>query len=185
MTCPRVSVIRIAAILLGVIVAAAAAVAAFATTKPDSFRVERSLTIRAPASQVFPLVNDLSAWEQWSPWANLDPAMDTTYSGAASGLGAVYEWSGNRDVGSGRMEIIDMTPPSTVRLRLDFIAPFASTNRVEFSFDPIDEYTDVTWRIDGPMPFLSKLISVFVSMDAMIGPDFETGLANLKALAER
>ncbi len=110
--------------------------------------------------------------------------METTLSGAASGLGAVYEWSGNRDVGSGRMEIIDMTPPSTVRIRLDFFAPFATTNRVEFSFDPIDEYTDVTWRMDGPMPYLSKLISVFVSMDALIGPDFEAGLANLKALAE-
>lgn len=157
----------------------------FAATKPDSFRIERSLTIKASPAEVFPLVNDFRAWDRWSPWAHKDPNMSESFSGATSGLGAVYAWSGNRDVGSGRMEIIDMTPPSTVRIRLRLQKPLATTNMVEFSFDALDEYTEVTWRMDGPMPYVSKLVSVFRPIDAMIGPDLERGLRKLKVLAER
>lgn len=156
----------------------------FATTKPDSFRVERALAIKAPPAEVFPLVNDFRAWARWSPWAHKDPTMSESFSGAASGLGALYTWSGNRDVGSGSMEIIDMIPPSTVRVRVRFLTPIATTTTMEFSFDAQNQYTDVTWVMEGPMPYVSKLVSVFRPMDAMLGPDFELGLGNLKALAE-
>lgn len=156
----------------------------YATTQPDAFRIERSLTIKAPPAAVFPLVNDFHAWSDWSPWANRDPGMRESFSGAASGLGAVYAWSGNRDVGSGRMEIIDMTPPSTVRIRVQFFEPLATTNIAVFSFAADEQYTHVTWMLEGPMPYVSRLISVFWSMDAMIGPDLDAGLRRLKTLAE-
>ncbi len=110
--------------------------------------------------------------------------MSQSFSGATSGLGAVYAWSGNRDVGSGSMEIIDMTPPSTVRIRLRLSEPFATTNTVEFSLDALDGYTQVTWMMDGPMPYIARLVSVFRSPDAMIGPDLALGLRKLKTLAE-
>ena len=180
--CPKDSAIKIAALIIGL---AIAGVLGFAATKPDAFQVERTLRIKAPASSVFPLVNDFRAWDGWSPWAYKDPDMSNTLTGATSGLGAVYAWSGNRDVGRGRMEIIDTSPPSMVRIRLDFIEPTATTNMVEFSLEPDDDYTEVTWLMEGPMPYVAKLFSVFVPVDDRVGADFEAGLASLKALAER
>jgi uncharacterized protein YndB with AHSA1/START domain len=181
MICRRGLPIKVAVLI---VVVAVAAVLGFATTQPDSFRVERALAIKAPPAAVFALVNDFRAWARWSPWAHKDATMSESFSGATSGLGAVYTWSGNRDVGSGSMEIIDMTPPSTVRIRVRFLEPLATTNTMEFAFDGGDNYTEVTWTMDGPMPYVSKLLSVFTSMDALIGPDFELGLRNLKALSE-
>jgi hypothetical protein len=158
---------------------------AYAATKPDSFRVQRSISINAPSEKVFPLINDFHNWSAWSPWEKLDPAMKRTYSGAASGKGAVYAWEGNSEVGAGRMEIIESAPPSKVLIKLDFTQPFEAHNTTEFTIGGKGGATQVTWAMYGPSPYLSKVMQVFVSMDRMIGKDFESGLANLKRVAEK
>ncbi|MBK8767239.1 MAG: SRPBCC family protein [Burkholderiaceae bacterium] len=171
--------------ILLVVVVLIGALLAYAATRPDSFRVERATVIKAPPAKVFALIDDFHQWAGWSPWEKLDPAMKRSHSGAASGKGAVYAWEGNGDVGAGRMEILETTAPSRVLIRLDFIKPFEARNTAEYTLRPEGEATRVTWAMYGPAPFVSKLMQVFVSMDAMIGKDFEQGLANLKALAER
>ena len=171
--------------ILLVVVVLIGALLAYAATRPDSFRVERAAVIKAPPAKVFALIDDFHQWAGWSPWEKRDPAMKRTHSGAASGKGAVYAWEGNGDVGAGRMEILETTAPSRVLIRLDFIKPFEARNTAEYTLRPEGEATRVTWAMYGPAPFVSKLMQVFVSMDAMIGKDFEQGLANLKALAER
>ena len=171
--------------LLLVLVVLIAVLLGYAATRPDSFRVERATVIKAPPAKVFALIDDFRQWAGWSPWEKLDPAMKRTHSGAASGKGAVYAWEGNGDVGAGRMEILETTAPSRVLIRLDFMKPFEATNTAEYTIQPEGDATRVTWAMYGPAPFLSKLMQVFVSMDKMIGKDFEQGLANLKALAER
>jgi uncharacterized protein YndB with AHSA1/START domain len=170
--------------LLLVILAAVLVVLALATTQPDTFEVRRTATIDAPAEVVFPLVNDFHQWDSWSPWEKLDPNMKKTHGGAASGLGAIYAWEGNSDAGAGQMEIIESEAPSKVTIQLDFTAPFESTSTTEFMLEPDGDATMVTWSMYGPMQFLTKVMCVFVSMDAMIGKDFEEGLASLKAAAE-
>ncbi len=172
-------------ISLIVIVVLIAAVLGLAATKPDRFRVERSATIKAPPEKVFALINDFHHWGQWSPWEKLDPAMKRTHSGAPSGKGAVYEWQGNSKVGAGRMEITEPTPPTKVLIKLDFIKPIEGHNMAEFTLRPQGDSTQLTWAMHGPTPFVSKLVQVFTSMDSLIGKDFETGLANLKAAAEK
>ena len=171
--------------ILLVVVVLIGALLAYAATRPDSFRVERATVIKAPPAKVFALIDDFHQWAGWSPWEKRDPAMKRTHSGAASGKGAVYAWEGNGDVGAGRMEILETTAPSRVLIRLDFLKPFAATNTAEYTIVPEGDGTRVTWAMYGPAPFVSKLMQVFVSMDKMIGTDFEQGLANLKALAER
>ncbi|HMH19269.1 MAG TPA: SRPBCC family protein [Burkholderiales bacterium] len=161
-----------------------ATVLVFAATKPDTFSVERSTSIKAPPEKIFPLLNDFRRWDAWSPWEKKDPAMKRTYSAQTSGKGAEYAWEGNKDVGQGRMEIAESAPPSRVAIKLDFLKPFETHNRVEFTLEPKGDSTSVTWAMQGPAPYVSKLMQVFVSMDKLIGKDFETGLANLKAAAE-
>ncbi|HUL64960.1 MAG TPA: SRPBCC family protein [Burkholderiaceae bacterium] len=156
----------------------------FAASKPDSFRVQRTASIKAPPEKVFALINDLKGWNTWSPYEKKDPAMKRTLSGAPTGKGAIYEWSGNKDVGRGRMEITDAAPPSKVLIKLDFIEPFEAHNTAEFDLLPRGDMTDVTWALYGPSPFIAKVMGLFFNMDTMIGRDFETGLANLKAVAE-
>jgi uncharacterized protein YndB with AHSA1/START domain len=156
-----------------------------AAMQPDTFSVTRSLAISAPPEKILALVGDFRQWQRWSPWERLDPNMQRVHSGAASGKGAAYAWSGNDDVGQGKMEITDLTPPSRLVIKLDFIKPFASSNVTEFSFLPRDGQTQVTWTMSGPMPFISKIMSVFVSMDRLIGKDFDKGLVQLKAEAEK
>lgn len=168
-----------------VVVVLIAAVLAFAATKPDTFRVERSTSIKAPPEKIFALINDFHNWGAWSPWEKMDPAMKRTHSGAASGKGEVYEWEGNSKVGAGRMEITESSPPSKVIIKLDFIKPFEGHNIAEFVLEPKGDTTNVTWAMHGPAPYISKLMTVFVSMDSMVGKDFETGLANMKAVAEK
>ena len=168
-----------------VLVVLIAVLLGYAATRPDSFRVERATVIKAPPAKVFALIDDFHLWAGWSPWEKRDPAMKRTHSGAASGKGAVYAWEGNGDVGAGRMEILETTAPSRVLIRLDFLKPFAATNTAEYTIVPEGDATRVTWAMYGPAPFVSKQMQVFVSMDKMIGTDFEQGLANLKALAER
>jgi carbon monoxide dehydrogenase subunit G len=168
-----------------VVVLLIAAVLIFAATRPDTFRVQRSTSIKAPPGKIFPFINDFQNWAAWSPYEKLDPQMKRSRSGAASGKGSVYEWEGNSKVGKGRMEIADMSAPSLVRINLDFVRPFEAHNIAEFTLDPKGESTNVTWAMHGPAPYVSKLMGLFFSMDRMIGKDFETGLANLKSLAEK
>lgn len=156
-----------------------------ALTKPDSYTVTRTIAIKAPPDKIIGLVSDFHQWGSWSPWEKLDPNMVRTFSGAQSGKGAVYHWKGNDEVGEGRMEITDVIVPGKVLIKLDFIDPFESNNTTEFTFAPQGDTTTVTWTMHGPMEFMTKLISVFSSMDAMIGKDFEKGLAQMKTVAEK
>jgi hypothetical protein len=160
------------------------AVLGFAATKPDIFRVERAASIKAPPGRIFPLINNLHRWESWSPWEKVDPAMKRTFSGAENGKGAIYEWNGNRKVGSGRMEITDTSSPSKVIIKLDFITPFEGHNIAEFTLEAKGDSTDVMWAMYGPCRYTMKIMHVFMNMDKMVGKQFEAGLANLKTLAE-
>ncbi|WP_137937946.1 SRPBCC family protein [Chitinivorax sp. B] len=156
-----------------------------AATKPDTFRIQRATTVNAPPEEVFALINDFHRWGTWSPWEKKDPAMKRTFGGPPNGKGAIYEWEGNRDVGKGSMEITDVTAPSKVTIKLDFVKPITGHNTAEFTLNPHGETTDVTWTMSGPTPFISKLMQVFVDVDRMVGKDFEAGLANLKTAAEK
>jgi hypothetical protein len=170
-----------------IVVAAAAlpvAVLAYAATKPATFQVQRSMRIDAPPEAIFPLIQDFHSWSAWSPWEGLDPGMTRTHSGAARGKGAVYGWSGNRKVGEGRMEITDVAAPSRVDIKLDFLKPFEAHNLTDFKIERRGDATEVTWTMRGPNTYMGKVMSVFVSMDRMIGKDFEAGLEKLKAAAE-
>ncbi len=167
------------------IVVLLAAVLIFAATRPDTFRVERSASIKAPPEKIFAILNDFQKWGSWSPWEKKDPAMKRTFGATTSGKGARYAWDGNKDVGKGSMEIAESSPPSALTIKLDFIEPFEGHNIVDFALEPKGDSTNVTWILHGPMPFISKVISIFCSMDSMIGKDFEAGLANLKAVAEK
>jgi uncharacterized protein YndB with AHSA1/START domain len=161
-----------------------AALLIYAATQPDTFRIQRATSIKAPPEKIFAVLNDFLRWEAWSPWEKKDPAMKRTFSAVTGGKGAVYAWEGNRDVGQGRMEIAESVAPSKVAIKLDFVKPFETHNIVEFTLEPKADSTNVTWTMQGPMPYISKLITVFVNMDSMVGKDFEAGLANLKAVAE-
>lgn len=168
----------------GMLGALLAGMLGFAATQPDTFHVERSISIQAPAEAIFAQIEDLHRWEAWSPFEKLDPTMKKAYSGAERGPGAIYAWEGNSNAGAGRMEVTGTTPPSSVALKLDFTKPFEAHNTLTFTLASKDGATHVTWAMDGPQPFVSKVMCLFVSMDAMIGKDFESGLASLKALAE-
>ena len=168
-----------------VVVVLIMAVLGLAATKPDTFRVERTATILAPPDKVFALINDFRQWGLWSPWEKLDPSMKRTFSGPASGKGAIYAWEGSGKVGAGRMEITEPTPPTKVVIKLDFIKPFEGHNIAEFTLTPQGAATQVNWAMHGPTPFVSKVVQVFASMDSLICKDFEAGLANLKAAAEK
>jgi carbon monoxide dehydrogenase subunit G len=168
-----------------VVVVLLAAILLFAATKPDTFRVQREIGINAPPEKIFPFLNDFRRWSAWSPWEKMDPALKRTFSGAASGQGTVYEWEGNSKVGSGRMEIVESSSPSRVRIKLDFLKPFEAHNTADFTLAAQGGVTKVSWVMDGPAPFISKVMQVFMSMDRMVGKDFEAGLANLKAAAEQ
>ena len=174
--------IRIAAIIVAALLGA---VLIYAATKPDSFRIERSTAIKAPPDKIFPLINDFHQWEVWSPWEKIDPALKRTYSGAASGKGAIYEWSGNNNVGAGRMEIIESSPSSRILLTLDFSAPFEAHNEVEFRLQSEGETTRLTQAMFGPSPYVSKLMGLFFNMDKMVGDKYEEGHASIKALVEK
>jgi len=168
-----------------VLVVLVAAVLVYAATKPDTFRIERTASVKASPEKLFAIINDLHNWDAWSPYEKLDPAMKQTLSGSASGKGAVYEWDGSRKVGAGRMEIVESSPLSQVTIKLDFLRPFEAHNIAEFILEPKGGATDVTWALHGPTPYVSKLMSVFFSMDRMVGGAFEEGLDNLKTLAEK
>lgn len=169
---------------LGLLVAVLALLA-FAASRPDNFRVQRSITIQAPPAKVFALLNDFQKFGSWSPWEHLDPAMKRNFSGPASGPGSVYAWEGNDAVGAGRMEILQTVPDAKVVIKLDFIKPFEGHNTTEHTLQAQGGQTTVTWAMHGPSPYMMKVIGVFVSMDRMVGKDFESGLAKLKRVAEQ
>ena len=172
------------AILIVVVLVITAALI-YAATKPNTFRVQRTVNIKASPDKVFEFVNDFHTWAAWSPWEKKDLAMKKTHSGPAQGKGAVLEWDGNKDVGTGRMEVLESLPASQIRIKLDFLKPFEAQNQAEFTLIPKDGSTEVTWAMYGPQPFMMKVMDLVMNMDKMVGKDFEDGLANLKALAEK
>jgi polyketide cyclase/dehydrase/lipid transport protein len=152
--------------------------------QPSEFRVARTTTISAPASSVFAQVNDFHKWENWNPWGKIDPAMKQTYEGAPSGIGAIYTWTGNAQVGEGRMTLTESRPSDLIKIKLEFLKPFAATSLAEFTFKPEGDQTVVTWSMIGQCNFIAKTIHLFISMDKMIGGQFEKGLARMKAEVE-
>jgi len=172
-TIATVTVVLVIAILL------------YAATKPNTYRVQRSVTIAAPPNKVFGFINDLHSWAFWSPWEKKDLAMKKTHSGARQGKGAVLEWDGNKDVGTGRMEILESTPSSKILIKLDFFKPFEAHNTAEFTFAPKAGPTEITWAMYGPQPYMMKVMGLFCNPDKMVGKDFEDGLSNLKMLSEK
>src|SRR6202171_1372006 len=176
---------EIIAIIAVVLAIAIAIILILAATKPDTFRVQRATTVKAPPERIFSLINDFHQWGTWSPYENKDPAMKRSYSGAASGKGAVYAWDGNKNVGSGRMEILDTSAPAKIVIKLDFFKPFEGHNTAEFSMLPQGDGTILTWLMYGPAPFMAKIMHVFMNIDNMAGRAFEIGLANLKKLTEK
>jgi hypothetical protein len=157
-----------------------------AATRPDTIDVQRSTHIDAVPERIVPMLTDFHPeyWGAWSPYEHKDPDMKRTLSGATRGVGAVYEWQGDRNIGQGRMAITAVTP-TNVTIDLEFIKPFAGHNVAEFTLQPQATGTRVTWTMHGPATYLSKVIGVFIDMDRMIGNDFDAGLAKLKQLAER
>jgi Polyketide cyclase / dehydrase and lipid transport. len=168
-----------------VVVLAVVVVLVLAANRPGTFRVERTLRIQAPPERIQGYIEDFHQWGQWSPYEKLDPQMQRTFSGAEKGRGAVYAWEGNGKAGAGRMEIIESDPGSRVTIALDFLKPFKASNTAEFTLVPRDGGTEVTWAMFGPVPFVAKIMHLFIDVDRMVGKDFEAGLASLKALAEK
>jgi uncharacterized protein YndB with AHSA1/START domain len=168
-------------VALAVIVAGALVVVA---TRPAEFRVTRTGTIAAPPATVFAQVNDFHKWEAWNPWGKLDPAMKESYEGAPAGVGAVYTWTGNSQVGEGRMTITESRPNELIRIKMEFLKPFAATSTAEFTFRPEGNRTTVTWTMEGTNNFMAKAVHLVMNMDRMIGGQFEKGLAAMKSVAE-
>jgi hypothetical protein len=166
---------EIIAVIAVILAVAIGVVLILASRKPDTFRVQRAAVIHAPPEKILFRISDFRAWRAWSPYEDKDPDLQRSYSGAASGTGAVYEWNGNRNVGSGRMEILDAPAPGKLVIKLDFLKPFEAHNTAEFTFVPQGDTTNVTWLMHGPAPFMSKVI----------GKDFAIGLANLKRITEK
>jgi Polyketide cyclase / dehydrase and lipid transport len=175
----------IAAIAL-VLAAAVVALLLYAATRPDTLQIQRSLEIQAPAERIRPLINDMQRFNTWNPYNQKDPAMKGTYRGPNAGPGAAYDFDGNKNVGKGSITILEPSAPNRVTMSLVMTAPMACNNTIDFTLSPQGPgSTDVTWAMRGPCPFLGKLMGVIFNMDKMVGRDFETGLASLKAIAER
>ena len=170
--------------IIGGLVALVLLLLGYASTRPDSFRVERSATIKAPPDKVFANLQDFKLWANWSPWEKLDPAMARTFSPATTGKGAHYTWAGDK-VGAGRMEFLEVTPSSQLKIKLDFTQPFEAHNVVDFTLKPQGDTPQVTWAMCGPSNLRVKVMHIFMSMDGIVGKDFEKGLADLKALSEK
>ena len=178
----KITMIKIMTAAVAILIAG---VLALAASRADTFHVERSIVINAAPEKIFPLINDFHGWTAWSPYEKIDPAMNRRYSGATSGKGSTYEWAGRGKSGAGRMEIMESQAPSKIRIQLEFTVPFNSRNRAEFDMQAQGSATRLTWSMDGPSPFISKLMGVFFNMDRMVGRDFQVGLENIKAIAER
>jgi carbon monoxide dehydrogenase subunit G len=170
--------------IIGAIVILIIGLLLYAYTKPDEFRIERSTAIKATPEQVFTQLNNFKHWLNWSPWEKLDPNLKRDFSGPESGVGAVYDWQGNKKVGKGRMEIIESSEPGILRVQLDFIEPFAANNIAEFSLQQTDNTTHINWAMTGKHVYMWKVMGLLMNMDKMVGKNFEDGLSNLKQLCE-
>lgn len=168
-----------------VVVLLIAAVLVYAAFKDDSFRVERSITIKAPPAKVQALIEDFNQWQAWSPWEHIDPSIKREITGAPRGVGAVYAWRGDGKAGQGRMEVVESKPGTLVKIKLDFIKPFPSNNTTEFTLVPQGDSTQVNWAMHGAAPYMARLMTTFMSMDSMVGKDFDKGLADMKKAAEK
>jgi hypothetical protein len=171
-------------LLIG-LAAAVMLLAVGAALKPGTFRVQRSIRVAAPPERIYPLVADFKRWREWSPWEGLDPNLEREYGPAERGKGATYAWDGNKQAGAGSMEITEEAPPYAVGIDLRFTRPFPAHNTTEFRLKPDGKSTEVTWAMHGAQPFVMRVMTMFFSMEKLIGPDFEKGLAKLKAEAER
>ena len=169
---------------IGVVVVIAG-ILIMAAMQPDTFKIERKSAIKAPPEKVFAFINDFRRWAEWSPWEKKDPAMKRIFGTNSAGKGATYGWEGNKDVGVGNMEIAESTPPSKLTIKLNFEKPFKANNVVNFTVIPAADGSEVTWSMEGQNNFVAKIMCLFMNMDKMVGPDFEAGLANLKAAAEK
>ena len=167
------------------IVAIVVVILILAAMRPDTFRIERKIAIRATPDKVYGLIDDFHNWQSWSPWEKLDPAMNRGFSGPDKGKGAGYTWQGNKKVGKGAMEILEATTPAKIVIKLDFFEPFEAHNTAQFDLAHNGGETSVTWAMFGPSPFMMKIMHLFMNMDKMVGKDFEEGLNNLKAQAEK
>ena len=168
-------------LLLAAVIAVILVVAAF---RPTHFSIQRSTAIAAPAALVYAQVNNLHTWQDFSPWTKLDPNAKISYAGPVEGTGAVFAWSGNSDVGEGKMTITESRPAEAVRFRLDFVKPMEGTSNVEFAFKQAGGQTTVTWTMSGENNYLARIMCLFMNMDKMVGGQFEQGLASLKTLSE-
>ncbi|MDR3499501.1 MAG: SRPBCC family protein [Parvibaculum sp.] len=171
-------------VIAAVIAVAIAALFIYAATRPDSFSIQRSATIKAGPERIFGFIDDFREWTKWSPYEQVDADLKRSYSGAEHGVGAVYSWSGKK-IGDGRMEILESDAPSRIVIKLDFMSPFEAHNIAQFTLSPKGDATEVTWEMHGPSSFFSKVAGVFFNIDKIVGKDFEAGLNNLKAAAEQ
>ncbi|GLI93530.1 SRPBCC family protein [Methylocystis echinoides] len=172
-------------LFLLLLLAAVSALIAYVSLQPNTFRIARSAVIDAPAERLYPLINDLHEWPRWSPWSRLDPQQKVTYEGSPLGAGAIMAWSGNKNVGVGKMKIVESSQNERIRLKLQFIKPMKAINDVQFDLKPISETrTEVLWTMSGRNEFMAKAMHAFMNVDKMVGGQFEQGLANLKALVE-
>jgi len=174
---PPIALIIIPLVIIGTLI--------YAATRPNTFRTERSAIINATQAKIFGNINDLSKWQAWSPWEKLDKNVKRTLSEPPKGLGAIYEWEGNRKVGKGSMEIVEAKASTKVVMKLEFYKPFRASNMAEFTLTKKGTSTEITWAMYGPQPYKSKLMSTLMDIDGMVGKQFEEGLANLKALVEK
>ena len=172
-------------IILGVAAVLVVLILIFAAAQPDTFVVQRKAVMKAPAKKIFAYFNDFKTWNKWSPWEKIDPAMKKAYSGKAKGVGSVYAWEGNKQIGQGRMEIIEASAPTQLNIKLDFFKPFEAHNLTTFTLEPSGKSTEVSWTMRGPSKFMMKVMHLFMNMDKMVGKDFEKGLAQLKSLVEK
>jgi len=171
--------------LISILIAVAVIVAGFiivAAMQPANFCITRSATIPAPAEALYEEVNDFHNWQAWSPWAKMDPTAKNTFEGAPSGVGAVFKWEGNNQVGQGGMTILESRPHQLIRIKLEFLKPFKATHTAEFTFNPSGDQTVVTWSMSGTNNFMSKAVVLIMNCDKMVGGQFEKGLANLKSV---
>ena len=173
-------------VLVGIVLAAAVVfVLVRAAMLPNDFRVSRSTIIKAPREKVFALINDMKSFNQWNPFAKMDPSTKTIYRGPASGPSAAFDWEGTGKAGKGSLEIIEVNPPATVTMKLDILKPMEGHNKVMFALQPNGDATDVSWTMTGPYPYLNRIFGAIFNMDKIIGGTFESGLADLKRIAEQ
>lgn len=170
--------------ILGVLVVFIVALCAVIAVQPSQFSIERADTMNAPVAEVFAQVNDFHLWNAWSPWAKMDPNAKNTYEGPSSGVGAIFRWAGDANVGEGNMTITESTPNERIKIRLEFIKPMAGVNDVEFVFQPAVDKTVVTWKMSGENNFVGKAFALFMNMDKMVGTQFEEGLTAIKNIVE-